>query len=164
MKTWVCAALALFLVGCAAVPSVPTHLQPVEHAIQQSGGAFSGGYAGTYSGGFSCTPGARFSFSGSGTASFIQRSTELGSMNVEPGMSCANIGTVIITSKAHPHNTIVIDLGPSGAPCNFRTRIVGVTFNVASGTGKFKNATGSGKVKFMCGSGYTDKWSGTINF
>lgn len=164
MKTWTCAAIMLFLVGCAAVPNVPTHLQAVTRATQQSGGAFSGGYAGTYSGGGSCTPGARFSFSGSGTASFIHGSTELGSMNVEPGMSCVNVGTATITNKLHPGNTITVALGPSGPPCNFRTRIFGVSFTVRSGTGKFRNAMGSGKVKFTCGSGYTDKWSGTITF
>jgi len=164
MKHWICAVAVFVLAGCSAVPTIPAHLQSVKPAIQQSGGPFSGGYAGTYSGGFSCTPGARFSFSGSGSASFVHGSTELGSMNVEPGMSCVNIGTVTITSKAHPSNTITIGLGPSGAPCNFRTRIAGVSFTVTSGTGKFRNATGSGKVKFTCGSGYTDKWAGTITF
>ena len=161
MKRLICAVALLILAGCTAVPSVPTHVQSQTAAIQQSGGAFSGGYAGTYSGGGSCI--ARFSFSGSGAASFIHGSTELGSMNAEM-QTCEFVGTATITSKLHPGNTITVGLGPSGEPCNFRTRILGVSFTVRSGTGKFRNATGSGKVKFTCGSGYTDKWSGTITF
>ena len=164
MKRWICAVALVALAGCSAVSSVPPHPQTLGAAIKASGGAFSGGYAGTYTGGFSCISGAHFNFSGSGIASFIHRSTESGSMTVTSGMSCAYNGMATLTSTFHPSNTITIGLGPSGAPCNFRTRIVGVPFTVTSGTGKFRNATGSGKVKFTCGSGYTDKWSGTITF
>jgi len=165
MKRWICAAALFALAGCSAVPSVPTHLQTQGVAMKASGGAFSGAYAGYYVGG-SCN--TRFGFTGSGSASFIHASTESGSMGPSLGMSCLFNGSVTIKNNFRPSNSITIVLGQSGLPCSSRTRILGIPFTVASGTGRFINATGSGKVRFTCGSGisrtYTDQWSGTITF
>lgn len=164
------AVAVLMLVGCTAVPSVPTHVQTQGAAIQRSGGAFSASYAG--SDGFNTCPtmngSSFFNFSGSGSGSFIHSSTETGSMTVSG--NCIWNGTAVLKNSAHARNTITMNLafssdnGVFGDPCHPKGQ-KHVQFSVLSGTGKFAHATGSGTVAFACHNGkYTDKWSGTITF
>ena len=167
MKSWTCTAILLVLVGCAAVPSVPTHLQAVKPAIQQSGGAFSASYSGQFtSSTCSMSHEGTFSFSGAGRGTFIGSSSEVGSMtSVFRFPMCQRYaGSATLTNTVHPRNTLTVSLVQPNS--RFGPCAVGPTFTVTSGTGKFAQATGSGTVKFTCHNNgtYTDHWSGTITF
>ena len=160
----------LVLAGCAAVPSVPTHLQMQRAAIQQS--AFSTNHSGNLNTNGGCTPpdgGGTFRFSGKGPGTFIGRNFESGSMVGYVHESCNWSGNATLTSLAHLRNSLTVGLTLSGFqtgwPCapRFGQR---VKWTVTSGTGKFVHATGNGTVKYTCNgySTYTDQWTGTISF
>lgn len=151
------------LVGCSAVTTIPTQVQTADTTIRTSGGSFSGAYVGTESSGFNCVVNQTFTFSGSGSASFIHNSTETGSMEWH-GPGCNMVGRATITNKNHPSNSINVALTYSAPPCErFKA---GPNFTIVGGTGKFKTASGDGRVKFTChpDGTYTDQWSGTITF
>ncbi len=155
------------LVGCTAVSSVPAHLQSVKPALKASGGAFNASYSGNFT--LRSCPGGLFTFSGSGSGSFIRGSSEEGAMSSNQD-SCGWNGQATLTNTLHQRNTITVNLSLGNfaftSPCSPRFSN-GVHFTVVSGTGRFANATGSGTVKFACNntSGkYTDQWSGTITF
>jgi hypothetical protein len=172
MKGLVCAVAALVLAGCSAVQSVPSQLQTVRPAIQESGGPFSASYAGHYSL-TGCSPPdgeGRFSFDGTGSGSFIHNSTEFGSMGGFVYQGCPWQGTATLLNSAHPLNSITMDLSLAKGlihpnnPCAPGPNRQ-IMFTVSGGTGRFRHATGSGTVVFTCNSGrYTDQWSGTISF
>ena len=157
----------LVLVGCSAIPTVPTHPQPYAETIRTSGGPFSARYSGSYSlKECSRTETGSFNFSGSGSGSFIQSSTESGHMTGKSSFRiCTWKGIATIVSSLHPRNSIVVLLDSVGfnqGPCTSKH-----SFEVTGGAGKFSNATGSGTVVFTCNSSngtYTDQWSGTITF
>lgn len=161
----------LALVGCAAVLSVPTHLQTQGAAIRQSGGPFTGSYSGNDHL-IICNPQTRFkgsfTFTGSGSASFIHSSTESGVMSGSSSAPCAFAGAATLTSSVHPENSITVELALRSflrnSPCTPKGQHI--TFTVESGTGRFANAAGNGTVNFACRSNgtYTDQWSGTITF
>lgn len=166
MKSWICAAILLVLVGCSAVPSVPSHLLIQRTALPDSGGSFSVNDSGNYirSG---CGPfgAGSFSFRGSGVGTFIHRNKESGHMGSAKN-SCMFSGTAVMVSKRLPANSIAIDLVSSSLPCYHGQG--NMTFTINGGTGRFAQATGSGTVVFHCSLGntgtYTDQWSGTITF
>jgi hypothetical protein len=172
MKLSICAAALLLLVGCSAAPIVPTHPQTQEAAIKQSGGAFRGSYAGSYQQATCTTNGGSFSFSGSGSASFLHSSTEIGSLAArwDPiGGVCLWQGAAKLTSSLHPRNSISMQLAfVSDLSHGICPSMIPVTFSNVSGTGRFKNAAGSGSDFFKCRGGhsgaYTDTWRGTITF
>ena len=164
MKRLISAAALFVLVGCSAVPSVPTHVQMQNATIQQSGGPFGASYAGTETGGFSCALNRPFKFSGAGSAAFLHASSESGSMVWSHGFSCDLQGSATLTSTNHPHNSVTVRLEYELPGCERSFR--GIPFTVIAGTGRFANAAGSGRIQFSCHSNgaYTDKWSGTITF
>jgi hypothetical protein len=110
---------------------------------------------------------SRFSFLGTGSASFIHASSEQGKLREANG-GCPNAtwsGTATLTSSRHPSNTISVSLKTkqvSGFPCS----ISGCSFSVTGGTGKFINAMGSGTVIMtkLGSHSYSDTWSGTITY
>jgi len=158
------------LASCSGQSSAP---QPFEHLTgrQQAttansavrlprGGVFSGSYAGDDSL-VGCTKNkyGSFNFSGSGSAKFLNRGVETGSMQGHPILKgCLFIGGAMLRSRGHPGNWVTFRL--IGPPCH------SVNYGVVSGAGKFVHATGSGTVTFTCigSSQYTDAWSGTLTF
>jgi hypothetical protein len=140
----------------------------LQSAAPAAGGSFSASYSGTYSLSFICgqNPQGYFKVSGTGSASFLHRSTEAGSMYVKD--RCGYwLGTGTLTSSHNPRNTITVWLRSvaigSESPC-YNPR--GVQFSVTGGTGKFAHATGSGTVRFVCNNNgtYTDHWTGTVMY
>ena len=164
MRRLICTVALLALVGCSAVPSVPTHPQIEGAAIKTSGGAFSASYAGTETGGNSCLLSQHFKFSGTGSATFLHASSESGEMVWGRGFTCDLLGRATLTSTTHPHNTVTVELEYNLPGCE--ASMHPMTFRVIGGTGRFANAKGSGSVRFSCHTGgtYSDKWSGTLTF
>ena len=171
MRSWMCAVAIVFLAGCAAVPSVPTHLQTQGPATRASGGAFSASYSGNYhltKCNLQRHKKGSFTFTGSGSGAFIHSSTENGLMSGSSSAPCIYTGTAALTSTLHPRNSITVVLALHyfllNDPCTSKGQQV--TFRVLGGTGRFANATGNGTVAFSCNSNgtYTDHWSGTITF
>src|SRR5690348_13070989 len=102
MKGLICAAILLVLVGCAGVPSVPTHSLTQRTALPDSGGPFSVTDSGTYTR-TGCGPfgSGHFLFGGSGIGTFIHRNRESGSI-VSPKNSCIFSGSANMVSKRLP--------------------------------------------------------------
>ena len=167
------------LVACSAGQSSDV-IQPMVSMRSSSkaeparGGTFAAGYAGE-STLEPCVSGYRgkvgtFTFSGSGSASFLHSSLEQGKMTMNRlnNGKCIPkwVGNATLVSVRHPSNTVALTLQSQESfktPCQ-----EAVTFSVTGGTGKFRNAEGSGMVRFQCsGYGniqYADAWSGTITF
>lgn len=151
----------IVLAGCAgsvrgvAPPSSSSNVR----VAPAHGGAFSGAYSGqsTYR---RC--GKRFGefvFSGSGSASFLGRSVESGTIDDYIYSTCSTWqGQVFLQSSKHPDNSLSIAVY-DGTPCKKPFK-----YSVVAGYGKFAGATGSGSVLFTCTKNYTDRWSGTLNF
>lgn len=158
------AVAVLLLAGCAAVPSVPTHLQPVGSASRNNGGAFSATYAGTETNGEFCFENQKISFTGKGSASFLRRSTEVGSVQWATGFNCNLRGKATLTSILYPGNSILVYLTGTTQICDLRGS--GLFYTVGGGTGRFKRASGGGHITFSCKADgtYTDSWSGSLNF
>jgi hypothetical protein len=166
---WISAVAVLVLAGCSAISSIPTHSQTATTAIQESGGRFNATYSGTSKRSRCGGAPGYFDFSGSGMGSFIQSSTEVGSMTSGSG-NCEWNGTATFTSSLHPRNSITVALflstsGLGNVPCHPRLNNI-VKFTVASGTGRFADATGRGTVVFHChiNGNYSDDWAGSISF
>lgn len=155
---------ALVLAGCSAVPSVPTHLQPAGSALRYSGGAFSAAYAGTETGGEFCAYLQKVTFAGKGSASFLRRSKEVGSVEWTTGFSCNLRGKGTLTSTLYPDNSILVYLTGTTQICDPRGS--GLFYTVGGGTGRFRHASGSGRISFVCKADgtYTDSWSGSLDF
>lgn len=158
----------LALIGCSAVPNIPTQVQMADTTIRTIGGTFSATYSGNYS--LRDCEGQRghFQFTGSGSGSFIHSSTEKGSL-YSGDHGCGWNGPATLTSSAHPRNSIAMTLNLGnftfGNPCHPRFAQK-VKFIVVGGTGRFINAMGAGTVAFTCNNDgtYTDNWSGTITY
>lgn len=128
---------------------------PKSTESQLSGGAFSANYSGRWRLQHSWV-GDEFVFDGQGTASFIGKSGEAGSLG-PPEM----FGIVTLASDSKHRNTIAMGL-PSVNLCGHHS-----TFYVHGGTGKFRNATGGGTLNFICHRhprAYTDSWTGTLYY
>lgn len=146
--------------------SSPSSFTPLA-AHANAGGAFAAHYAGDFSL-TSCTgsTNGHFTFSGKGSGSFINLSSEKGHMvDKRFSVRCVWSGTATLVSRRHPANSFTVTLGLNDgsrtSPCSN-----GVGFVVKSGTGKFVNASGYGTVTFTCSGSntYSDQWSGTLTF
>jgi len=163
MYSWTALALALSFAGCASAPTLPTSASHPVGSLAPSGGPFSASYFGTY------TVKRRpcdntFTFSGTGSATFLSNSSESGTLEQLSALNCIWGGHVILASSLNPTNTITVFMGEKTAypPCG---RVQG--WDVLSGTGKFAHASGSGHHKFVCQLNkgtYTDNWNGTLDF
>ena len=163
MFRWTAFVLMLSLVGCSSA-LMPTagQRQAIGH-IAPAGGAFSATYSGTWTGdGSNCNARAEFEFSGKGSGSFIRHSTESG-LFLNGDYGCGFGGTVRLTSKFNPANTIAAKLAPlrGDPPCTDSF----IAFAITGGTGKFAHASGNGRWTLKCGNGtYTSTWAGTLNY
>ena len=168
MRHSILAIAVLLLAGCAAIPSVPTQLQMVKPAIQQSGGLFSASYGGSWAGS-GCSPpygDGLYQFSGAGYGSFIGASTEQATFVGNTFNGCTWSGRATLRGINFPRNSITVKFKMKNSridPCQSDGPL---KFAVTKGTGKFLGAQGSGTVAFTCNSdgSYTDMWSGTITF
>jgi hypothetical protein len=170
---------AILLAGCgqststlpqsnASTPSMPLgHLMSGLAQSLTRGGAFSGGYSGTYyDSGCRKNLGETSTFTGTGKASFLFRSSESGSggapwTGLHGGACRPWTGAATIMSERNPQNSITLNLEGGHGPCYQQQ----LSWTVAKGAGKFKNATGSGTLVFTCrNSTYTDSWTGTVNY
>lgn len=176
MKRSILVLASLLLAACSAAPTIPSHVQTHDAAIQRSGGSLGtklvgpangGAFSASYSGQYSLTPCGTFKIVGSGYGSFIHKSSETGTMGIVPNMECNSwSGQATLVNTLRPRNTITVMLSATGtSPCTPRIG-THVGFGVISGTGRFAHATGGGTIKFTCNSDgtYTDHWSGTISF
>jgi len=163
---WTALVVMLLLVGCSSSSTLPTSQRHAIGDLAPAGGAFSANYSGTSTGdGDACLLNNKFSFSGTGSGSFIGRSTESGFLVWGHGQTCNYTGSATLVETLHPRNTVKVGLGPLDTPPCQRILGGGWHFVVGGGTGKFAHATGSGTIKFNCGNPkYTDTWSGTLNF
>ena len=150
------------------LPASPRTLNQLSKPAEIShtrGGTFSASHSGTFTLGGPCSSIRReyFNFSGTGRASFLRESSEIGSVQmVEPCRSWS--GSVTMTSIHRRSNSITMTLGSQRtfAPCTS----VPFSFTVTGGSGRFAHASGSGTVSFDCDTlyVYTDQWTGTITF
>ncbi len=168
----ICVAATL-ISGCGGSQSsiAPTSLTEMNdratRGAPSAGGAFSGAYSGHYT--LVCRLSlSQFSFSGTGSASFIHASSEQGKLRERNG-GCQNqpwSGTATLASFRHPANTISVSLSVNRidgrAPCS----TFPCNFSVTGGTGKFKNAAGSGTLTIteLGSNTYSDTWSGTVTY
>ena len=168
MKRLISVIALLFLTGCAAVSSIPTHATSEGGAIRASGGSFGVSDSGNYDLTKCRPPGGLgvFTFNGSGSANFIHKEIETGRMNSDDSSCNGWRGSATLTSAARPRNSIKMKLSTTtnNTPCVLFGHAI--KFTVTGGTGRFANATGTGTVAFACHSNgtYTDKWSGTVTF
>ena len=155
-------ALSIIIWGCTSQqhPSV----FPIDRlgALRTSGGVFGAKYAGTWSGTDACVFLKEMMFAGAGSATFLHRSTENGSIGWFREPYCNPTGTMTLTVTSRPRSSVVVYLR-GGLPCeSYRP----VAFQVMGGTGRFANASGSGTIKFTCRNNhtYSDVWNGTLKF
>jgi len=165
MHRWTALVFVLCLVGCSSASTLPAQrIHEISQAkIGGSGGSFSGSYSGTWTGdGSDCTAHGDFHFSGNGSGLFIHHSTESG-LFLNGDFGCSFGGSVRLTSKFNPANTITANLAPfrGAPPCG---NLIG--YGITGGTGKFAHASGKGRFKLICNNDktYTNSWSGTLNF
>jgi hypothetical protein len=154
--------LGVVLASCAgniqsSPPAVAT--QPAaEHSM--GGGGFFASYSGTVSSkscGWKCT---QQTFTGSGHASFLHKSTQAETLKIDCAVDgCAATGTATLTSDARPSNTMYIEFG------SFQGEDDSGNWYALSGTGKFAHVSGSGYWHTSYGTGtYTQSLSGSIGF
>lgn len=153
------ACVALLLAGCGEgqVASPGTIQQfsgsagSTPTASQLSGGAFSASYSGS-DGGHSCGSGCRVEvLRGSGTATFLHRSSEKVRIKMVDGASTAK---AILKSLRSKTDSITAALSPNSN-----------AYTVTGGTGRFAHATGSGTIsRAYYPKSYTDTWTGTLYF
>ena len=139
--------------------------------LPSRGGAFRAAYAGTYTLG-TCSAvhhNGSFQFSGTGSASFLYKSSEMGTMySYYIPTGCGGWGgSAVLTNTRHPRDSITVSLHGRGSqyayPCTGGQNLC--SFSVTGGAGRFAHATGSGTVKMTYNNGtYTDAWSGTLQF
>ncbi|MBV8149790.1 MAG: hypothetical protein JO092_11900 [Candidatus Eremiobacteraeota bacterium] len=164
-----------FFAGCGGPQAQsPNVSPPLQSSAKQSpeslkraaGGSFAASYAGSASQQqchkvfyevFICTQ----SFAGKGSGSFIHRSSISGSYTCEEGRyGSGGSAQFTFVSKKHPEDSFNATMSTKGKFC-----LLGATYTVSGGTGKFANASGSLTALFLIkGSTFTASWKGTLNF
>jgi hypothetical protein len=158
-------AMLLSIVGCTNRGTLPTTFGQQPSALQRGlsnevsrtrGGAFSATYRGTYwIRNFKYCQ--IFRFRGSGTASFIQDSTEYGSLGFEQCRKHAR--AKLINTLNQDTITVAMSNWCEGGGSHH------ATFKVIKGTGRFAHVSGNGTVTSKCNNdGYSEHWVGTLRF
>jgi len=150
-------------------PGVSGNLH-TQSVLPLRGGAFKGGYSGTYTY-TQCVvtkTNGLFQFGGTGSASFLHKSSEMGTMfafSTGPH-PCLWVGSAVLTSARHADDTIKVSLMPIVAKNTPPCSVYSCPFSIKSGTGRFAHATGSGNfsIKIRGSNSYRDAWSGMLQF
>lgn len=143
-------------------------------AVAAHGGVFSANYSGTVKiAVVNNDHHYKFTFDGTGVASFLGPSRETGTLYENCTLGCDGKGVLTLRSSKHQKAAIFMNVEWSGPVTYAGMCLPNAQYTVNRGKRRFYGATGDGVVTFTCSGGsfggsgsytYSDQWSGTLDF